>query len=135
MSFICIIFWFTQLITFLSYTYIIVFLNSSYRIAKSVSPKSIFSHITSAFFDFTCLIIFSDFLRIFCTLIFECCWQNIFFTTSRIYSTCGLVKFPVLILSYNLSNATSNAPIPEKKLLNLKSSNKYGIALYNSTNM
>ena len=61
--------------------------------------------------------------------------KSICITTSRIYSTCGLVKFPVLILSYNLFNAISKAPIPLKKLLNLKSSNRYGIALYNSTNM
>lgn len=61
--------------------------------------------------------------------------KSICITTSRIYSACGLVKFPVLILSYNLFNAISNAPIPEKKLLSFKSSNRYGIALYNSTNM
>ena len=30
------------------------------------------------------------------------------FTTSRRYSTCGLVKFLVLMLSYNLFNAISN---------------------------
>ena len=61
--------------------------------------------------------------------------KSICITTSRIYSTCGLVKFLVLILSYNLFNAISKAPMPLKKLLNLKSSNRYGIALYNSTNM
>lgn len=57
------------------------------------------------------------------------------FPTNSRYSACGFVKFPVLILSYNLFNAISNAPIPLKKLLNLKSSNRYGIAVYNSTNM
>ena len=61
--------------------------------------------------------------------------KSICITTSRRHSACGLVKFPVLILSYNLFNAISKAPIPLKKLLNLKSSNRYGIALYNSTNM
>lgn len=141
MSFICIINCFRNLYHFLSNnfivfnSYIVVLCDCSYRIAKPISPKSIFSHITSAFLNFTCFIVLSDFLCIFCSLVFEYCRQNTFFTTSRIYSTCGLVKFPVLILSYNLFNAHSNAPMPEKKLLSFKSSNRYGIALYSSTNM
>ena len=61
--------------------------------------------------------------------------KSICISTSRRYSTCGLVKFPVLILSYNLFSAISKAPMPLKKLLNLKSSHRYDIALYNSTNM
>ena len=40
-------------------------------------------------------------------------------------------KFIKNIHTYE-SNAHSKAPMPEKKLLNLKSSNKYGITLYNS---
>lgn len=84
------------------YSYIIIFCNCGYRVAKSISPKSIFSHITSTFLNFTRFIIFSDFLCIFCSLIFKCCWQNIFFTTSRIYSACGLVKFPCNLSSVQI---------------------------------
>lgn len=114
---------------------IIVFRNCCDSIANPISPKSIFTHIASTFLYPSGFVIFTNSFSIIRPLIFQSSRKNCFFTTSRIYSTCGLVKFPVLILSYNLSNAISNAPIPLKKLLNLKSSNKYGIVLYSSTNM
>lgn len=111
---------------------IIIFRNSCNCITISICSKSIFSHIASSLFNFPSFIIFSDFLCIFCSLIFQ---TIIFFTTNRIYSVCGFIKFLKLISLYNLSNAISKAPIPEKKLLNLRSSNKYGIATYNSLYM
>ena len=105
---------------------IIIFLNSCNCIATPIYSNCIFSHVTSSFFNFSFLIIFSDFLCVFCSLIFQ---TIVFFSANRIYSSCGFVKFPELISLYNLSNPYSKAPIPEKKLLNFKSSNRYGIAL------
>ena len=84
---------------------IIILLNRSYCIATSINSNSIFSQIASSFFNLSSFVIFANPFSIFCTLVFKYGWNTIKFcyiilSTSRIYSTCGFVKFPELIPSY-----------------------------------